>query len=312
MDRAFSVIFFTTASGAGYGLLALLSLFTLGGYLPIDRWLGFSAFGLAFALITLGLLSSTFHLGHPERAWRAFSQWRSSWLSREGIVAVVSYLPAGLLAFGWVFLEEFYSTLAWLTIVLAVSFVYCTSMIYASLAAIPAWHNKWVTIVYLLLALYSGAALLNFLLSLFGPGLAIVTHLTIFALVVSIVAKWCYWRHVDETPADSTVGSATGLDRLGQARLLDPPHTQENYLQKEMGYRIARKHAAKLRRVALIFAFAMPLTALVLQLFVDGMAGTILAFAALVSLVPGLLVERWLFFAEAKHKVTLYYGADAV
>jgi DMSO reductase anchor subunit len=202
--------------------------------------------------------------------------------------------------------------MAWLTILMAVLFVYCTSMIYASLAAIPAWHNKWVTIVYLVLALYSGAVMLNFLLSLFGPGLAIVTHLAIFSLVVSIVAKWLYWRHIDETPADSTVDSATGLDRLGKARLLDPPHTQENYLQKEMGYRIARKHAAKLRRIALILAFALPLIVLVLQLFVDGIAGAILAVAALVSLVPGLLVERWLFFAEAKHKVTLYYGADAV
>jgi hypothetical protein len=48
-------------------------------------------------LVSLGLLSSTFHLGHPERAWRAFSQWRSSWLSREGVAAVATYLPAGLL-----------------------------------------------------------------------------------------------------------------------------------------------------------------------------------------------------------------------
>ena len=63
---------------------------------------GFAALALALAAITVGLLSSTLHLGHPERAWRAFSQWRSSWLSREGVLALATYLPAGAVRLGWV------------------------------------------------------------------------------------------------------------------------------------------------------------------------------------------------------------------
>ena len=50
--------------------------------------------------------------------------------------------------------------------------------------------------------------------------------------------------------------SATGLGGLGEVRLLDTPHTADNYLFTEMGYRIARKHAAKLRRVAIRGGFA--------------------------------------------------------
>src|SRR5256885_1551665 len=102
MHPAFSVIIFTTASGAGYGLLALLGLGATLGLLPADFTFGLVAFGLALGLITGGLLSSTLHLGHPERAWRAFSQWRTSWLSREGVASVATYLPAGLFALGWV------------------------------------------------------------------------------------------------------------------------------------------------------------------------------------------------------------------
>ena len=60
--------------------------------------------GLALGLISAGLLSSAGHLGRPERAWRAFSQWRSSWLSREGVASVATFVPAGLFAIGWVFL----------------------------------------------------------------------------------------------------------------------------------------------------------------------------------------------------------------
>ena len=77
MHPSYSVILFTTASGAGYGMLALLALGAVLGQLPADRWFGFTAFATSLGLVTFGLLSSTFHLGHPERSWRAVGQWRS-------------------------------------------------------------------------------------------------------------------------------------------------------------------------------------------------------------------------------------------
>src|SRR5439155_26130520 len=84
LHPAYSVILFTTASGAGLGLLVWLAFFGLLDLVPTERWLGFAGFALAFALVTGGLLASTAHLGRPERAWRAFSQWRTSGLSRGG------------------------------------------------------------------------------------------------------------------------------------------------------------------------------------------------------------------------------------
>jgi DMSO reductase anchor subunit len=106
MHPASSVILFTTSAGAGYGLLFLIALAAPHGMLPLDMWFGVISIGLALVLITIGLLSSTFHLAHPERAWRAMSQWRSSWLSREGVAALFTYIPAVLYAGSWVFLEE--------------------------------------------------------------------------------------------------------------------------------------------------------------------------------------------------------------
>src|SRR5258705_3560661 len=85
MHPAYSVIFFTTASGAGYGLLFWVGLLAPLGLLPASPAFGFTALALALALITAGLLSSAAHLGRPERAWRAVSQWRSSLLSRDGV-----------------------------------------------------------------------------------------------------------------------------------------------------------------------------------------------------------------------------------
>src|SRR5262245_1241761 len=129
MHPAYSVIVFTTASGAGLGLLVWLALFGVLEPVETERWLGFAGFAFAFALVTGGLLASTAHLGRPERAWRAFSQWRTSWLSREGVMAVATYAPAGLLAIGWVVIESargVFALAALLTIVCAVLTLYTT------------------------------------------------------------------------------------------------------------------------------------------------------------------------------------------
>src|SRR6478609_2476033 len=101
MHPAYSVILFTTASGAGYGLLALLGLVGFNHGPASSLLFGATALVIALGLITLGLLSSTFHLGRPERAWRAFSQWRSSWLSREGVASVVTFVPALIFGALW-------------------------------------------------------------------------------------------------------------------------------------------------------------------------------------------------------------------
>src|SRR5436190_13384672 len=140
MHSAYSVILFTTASGAGLGLLAWLALLGMLGWVAAERWLGLAGLGLAFLLVTGGLIFSTSHLGRPERAWRAFSQWRTSWLSREGVAAVATFAPALLLAADWL-LRGAVGWAAWATAPAVLATVWCTGMIYQSLPTIRAWHH---------------------------------------------------------------------------------------------------------------------------------------------------------------------------
>jgi DMSO reductase anchor subunit len=312
MHPAYSVIVFTTASGAGLGLLLWLAAFALLDLIPAARWLGFAGFAFAFALLTGGLLSSTLHLGRPERAWRAFSQWRSSWLSREGVAAVATYVPAGLLAIGWVLGETtggFFAPMALLTVVCALGTLYTTGMIYASLPTIRQWHQPLTAPLYIVLGLASGAVLLNLLLSLFGHDRKPATWIAIIAISVATGLKWLYWLAIDGEARTYTAESATGLGRLGKVRPLEPPHTQPNFVMREMGYRVARKHAERLRKLALLLAFAVPVAGLLLSTLPRvGVLGTLIAT---LSMAAGLMVERWLFFAEAEHVAMLYYGAEA-
>jgi DMSO reductase anchor subunit len=305
MNPAYSVILFTTASGAGYGLLALLGLvgFNHG---PVSNFaFGLVAVVVALGLITVGLLSSTFHLGHPERAWRAFSQWRSSWLSREGVASVATYVPALLFGATWtdiIHAPAMISPLGLITAAMCVITVYCTAKIYSTLKTIRAWNNPLVVPVYLAFAFASGGALMTAIATVFGRFQIFQVILTVVALVWLIGLKFFYWRSIDNAERTHTMAAATGLG--SGVRQWEVPHTSENYIMKEMGFAVARKHAFKLRNAVFILFF-ITLLALAACLFSPW-----LSFISAPAILLAAVLERWLFFAEAQHVVSLFYGAE--
>ncbi|MBS0520740.1 MAG: dimethyl sulfoxide reductase anchor subunit [Proteobacteria bacterium] len=309
MHPSLSVIFFTTLSGAGYGLLALTGILAPLGAVPQDRRFGLAALAVALALIAAGLLSSLFHLGRPERAWRAFSQWRSSWLSREGVAAVITFVPALAFAGVWIFGGAVSAILGFLAAAGAITTVVCTGMIYRSLKPIPRWHNRWVVPNYVALAGMTGSAWL-LLLARLDQVQPLLPLLALAATAAAAILKAAYWRSIDAPAPSPTAGSATGLGRLGTVRLFEAPHTSDNYLLKEMGFRIARKHAAKLRRIVLISGFVAPALLFCIALVTSGALAALPALVAAALMMLGVFVERWLFFAEAQHVVTLYYGGS--
>jgi DMSO reductase anchor subunit len=306
-----SIIAFTTASGAGYGLLFLIGLAAPAGLIPATRALGVAGVGLALGLITFGLCASLLHLGRPERAWRAVSQWRSSWLSREGAMALLTYPPALAFAAGWVVLQRADGWIAVCGVLAAIGAaltVYCTSMIYASLQPIREWRQPLVPPVYLAFALMTGALLLHALLLLFGAGRAWAAALALLATALAFGLKGLYWAAIARAEPGPTPASATGLGALGKVRMLEPPHTETNYLLREMGFRVARKHATRLRWYACLFGGVGAALLTVLALLASGVPASLLALFAALFGIAGVLIERWLFFAEATHTVTLYYG----
>ena len=310
MHPAPSIIAFTTASGAGYGLLFLLGVTAPAGLLPTGGWFGLTALAVALGLITFGLIASLFHLGHPERAWRALSQWRSSWLSREGLLALLTYPPALAFGAGWVFAETttgLFTLFALLAALGAALTVYCTSMIYASLQPVREWHQPLVPPVYLAFALMTGALLLHLLLAAFGAQRQWAGALALVATVLAFGLKAAYWRTIARAGPGPTPESATGLGRLGEVRMLEPPHTQTNYLLSEMGFSVARRHATRLRWYACLLGVLGAGLMTVLALLTTDALAAILTLLAALSGLAGVVIERWLFFAEATHTVTLYY-----
>ena len=302
MHPALSVIFFTVTSGAGFGFMLVLGL---GLPMPESPVAAFFISVLAGGLAIVGLISSTFHLGHPERAWRAFSQWRSSWLSREGVLAVLTLSCFGLYVFFWVFSGERVLMLGLLVSILSFATIFATAMIYAQLKTVPNWHTYLTPLCYLFFAIASGLLLAAAFTS--GHSASIATAAFVFVMLSwAIKLKW--WSRADTVGFNDTgsdVGTATGLGKIGKVRLLEKPHSGENYLTKEMVHQIGRKHADKLRKLALIVGGIIPVILCFLVVFV-GLANLVLVLA-FIAMTVGLFAERWLFFAEAKHAVSLYY-----
>lgn len=316
MHPALSVIFFTTLSGAGYGLLAWLgmsiALLNLRGQaLPAPGGVQLAALLLGLLLSTIGLLASLGHLGKPLRSWRAFSQWRTSWLSREGVMAIATLLPAlavGALLWWGTPGPTVASLLAVSGIVLALcalATVACTAMIYASLKPIPAWRHPLVLPVYLLFALLTGLALL-FALMLAMPGdqdsRTMLLALAIAAALL-VALKWRYWYQTDRNGLPGSRAAAIGLPGR-EATVFERPHTEANYVTREMAFQVARSHARWLRIGASALIVGGPLMGCLL--LAAGSPALALGVAA-VLMLAGAFVERWLFFAQARHVVTLYY-----
>ncbi|MFW2542711.1 dimethyl sulfoxide reductase anchor subunit family protein [Primorskyibacter sp. 2E107] len=289
MHPAPSIIAFTTLSGLGFGLLVWLGIDPD----PPTGLVGFAFFAIAFALSGGGLLFSAFHLGRKERALKAFTQWRSSWLSREAWAAAGALGVSGLYALALVVFGAHIAPIGWLSALLCLVTVFATSMIYAQLRTVPRWHH-WSTPALFLLLSVSGGALLSGRIVEGGVGLALAGALQLYV-----------WIDGDRRLAGSgsTLATATGLGSMGGTlRAFEPPHTGSNYVMREMAYRVARKHALKLRVIALLLMAVVPVLCLSLPF------SHILAALAVLCHILGVFAARWLFFAEAEHVAGLYYG----
>lgn len=276
MRPAKSELSFTAVSGTGYGLLILLGLFASGETIPSDRWFGMAALGTAFGAVTFGLAS-----WRPERALRAWSQWRTSWISRAEILGIATYVPGGLFAVGWIGYSEaggIWRVCGLAAAVLAGFAVYAACMIHATRHEVAAWCNRWTVPLGLALALFGGALWLQALLASFGrasPGGTLIVVMTLF---LSFYLKRRYWRFVDAAHAAPESDAAT----------------------PETGDRLAREQAVRLRRYAFVLLFALPLVLTMAGTEAAPWPAALAAVAAALSGSAGLAVERWLFFAEAK------------
>ena len=308
MHPSKSIIFFTVISGTGYGIFIGLLFNIL--FMEISYSLNYKLFIslVSFLMIVLGLLSSTLHLGHPERAWRAFSQWKSSWLSREGLVSVITFFPMVLFYYFWINNINGYVFLLIILCIFSLLTIFCTGQMYATLKTIPSWNNSLVTPIYIFNGITVGSLFVYSINFYFNYSTFLYEKFIIITIILNLLLKISYWILIRQK-TDTNIQTAVGI-KSKNISFFEGPHTGKNYLTTEMINKSNNKNNNFLRLTFCILTFIIPLyminqySTLIADQFILKLS---MIFVFILALV-GMIIERYLFFIQSKHVVGLYYG----
>jgi sulfite dehydrogenase (quinone) subunit SoeC len=297
---AWSVMFFTTLAGAGQGLFLALFIADVAGRAP--RHFLFIGSAVACVLVALGLVSSFFHLGRPERGWRAAAMWRTSWLSREVIV-----LPLFLAVLGAYSAAQLFSLLAWARVagatatLLCLALFVCTGMIYVCLKFLQEWSSPLTVFNFFALGCASGATAAAALAAWQQPELArAYAGAALSVGAVAYIGRLASLMRNTRLRPKSTTQSAIGA-RSPDVRQISQGAMGGSYNTREFFHGRTRQTVRAVRWALLALVFPVPAA---LMLYGAYTTAFILQYA-------GLLAERWYFFAEARHPQNLYYQAIA-
>ena len=310
-----AVIYFTVCSGTGYGMIvSMLSLY-FHSEINLELHIKLCFIILSFFLIVSGLIASTIHLGHPKRAWRALSQWKSSWLSREGVAAILTFGPLCFFYLFWIFDET--SKYTFILLIFSAFFslitVFCTGKIYSSLKAIPAWHNPFVTILYILNSLVLGSIVTFAIFFYFQIKINFLSNFIVIISLSTLFIKILYWYSIKKI-SKSNISTATGLGTKNTTSFFEGPHTGKNYLTTEMINKINKLKSLLLRLTLCVFTYITPSYFILQKNYLVVSQDVIAITLIIVSIIAfiGMFIERYLFFIESKHTVSLFYGNKTI
>ena len=307
MRPQFSIIFFTTLAGMAQGLLFFIALLNIEAPVLSAPFLLMLALPVSFILLTLGLVASFFHLGHPERAWRAAMMWRTSWLSREVIA-----LPAVMLMTAMTFFFVASGMVpAWIWAILLISILalwICTAKIYQCIRFIQEWSHPSTLSNFILLGLTSGGLLLEFLLMLWNDpgapfGIGLISGLNFILLFIALNLKLWIWRRNQKLKPKSNLASATGI-KGSNIRQTSMGFMGGSFNTREFFHHQTDRVISNIRKIILLMTYIGPMILLAFSMNSPNIAQ--IAIALLMHYI-GLLAERWMFFAEANHPQNLYY-----
>ena len=313
MHPSFSLILFTSMAGMAQGAIVSLAVLNSGSDQLPSELLNVYLFPLILALLFGGLLASTFHLGHPERAWRAIMMWRTSWLSRE-VLILPAFIALTTLAYYFSWKASVPNWLWLLLSIAALALWVCTAMIYQCIRFIQEWAHPATMVNFIALGMSSGWFLLMVLLTLWSilhPNQAVVTSSNIagvagftgFLILLSLSLKLWIWKRNRGLKPKSNLQSATGI-KTGFVRQISMGMMGGSFNTREFFHQQSSFFVANVRKIAFFGTYLLPV--LLLTIVVSNGTLSVLVLAFVVHCI-GLMAERWLFFAEANHPQNLYY-----
>ena len=307
MRPQFSIIFFTTLVGMAQGLLFFLALLNIEGPFLSSAFLSMLALPVSFIILTLSLVASFFHLGRPERAWRAAMMWRTSWLSRE-VIALPTVMALTVITFFFVH-SGMVPVWVWAALLISnLALWICTAKIYQCIRFIQDWSHPSTLSNFILLGLTSGGLLLELLFIIWNGasvplGMGLISGTNFILLFLALNLKLWIWRRNQKLKPKSNLASATGIkgDNIRQTSM---GFMGGSFNTREFFHHQTDRVISNIRKIILLMTYVGPMILLAFSMTSPSMSQIAIA---LIMHYIGLLAERWMFFAEANHPQNLYY-----
>lgn len=307
MRPQFSIIFFTTLVGMAQGLLFFLALLNIEEPFLSAPFLSMLALPVSFIILTLSLVASFFHLGRPERAWRAAMMWRTSWLSRE-VIALPTVMALTVITFFFVH-SGMVPVWVWAALLISnLALWICTAKIYQCIQFIQEWSHPSTLSNFILLGLTSGGLLLELLFMIWNGssvplGMSLISGTNFILLFLALNLKLWIWRRNQKLKPKSNLASATGI-KGNNIRQTSMGFMGGSFNTREFFHHQTDRVISNIRKIVLLMAYIGPMILLAFSMNSPNIAQ--IAIALLMHYI-GLLAERWMFFAEANHPQNLYY-----
>ena len=307
MRPQFSIIFFTTLVGMAQGLLFFLALLNIEEPFLSAPFLSMLALPVSFIILTLSLVASFFHLGRPERAWRAAMMWRTSWLSRE-VIALPTVMALTVITFFFVH-SGMVPVWVWAALLISnLALWICTAKIYQCIRFIQEWSHPSTLSNFILLGLTSGGLLLELLFIIWNGssvplGMSLISGTNFILLFLALNLKLWIWRRNQKLKPKSNLASATGI-KGNNIRQTSMGFMGGSFNTREFFHHQTDRVISNIRKIILLIAYIGPMILLAFSMNSPNIAQ--IAIALLMHYI-GLLAERWMFFAEANHPQNLYY-----
>ena len=307
MRPQFSIIFFTTLVGMAQGLLFFLALLNIEEPFLSAPFLSMLALPVSFIILTLSLVASFFHLGRPERAWRAAMMWRTSWLSRE-VIALPTVMALTVITFFFVH-SGMVPVWVWAALLISnLALWICTAKIYQCIQFIQEWSHPSTLSNFILLGLTSGGLLLELLFIIWNGasvplGMGLISGTNFILLFIALNLKLWIWRRNQKLKPKSNLASATGI-KGNNIRQTSMGFMGGSFNTREFFHHQTDRVISNIRKIILLMAYIGPMILLAFSMNSPNIAQ--IAIALLMHYI-GLLAERWMFFAEANHPQNLYY-----
>ncbi|MBB44436.1 MAG: hypothetical protein CMM44_11845 [Rhodospirillaceae bacterium] len=292
-------IAFTTFASTGFGIIIWTVFFAFFEVIPPDLWFAVSTSVFAYFLIIIGSWCVMSNPRYRRVFYSKIRWWKTSWEIRQALCLVCGCITGLLFFIGWIAVAKYndiWLFLGGLTSLLFIGALMGMAMSFVAHRTILPWSNPHTVRIYISMGLWTGIVWLNMFTQIFNFHTPVIGIVLIIIGIATLIFKRKYWIFIDTYKKKFLQNNNSSKDKNRfQPRMI------EYCVYPDLTKNIDRLKIEMLRRRAFLLYFLLPFCAATMPVELTAWVSVSASIIGAFSVVAGVAIERWLFFAEAKH-----------